>query len=213
MTSSELPIVPPKAERRPTTIERHGRTRQDDYAWLRAPNWQEVFKDTSLLDPAIRAHLDAENAYQDAVMAPTKALREALIAEMRGRIKEDDSSVPAPDGPFAYGVSYVEGAEYPRFVRRLRDGNDASETIVLDAEIEAADSDYFSVGGVSHSPDHQWLAWSRDDKGSEYYALSIRDLGTGRSARGASSTHASTRTIGRAGSSTTAWRPTPPRTP
>lgn len=158
---------------------RHGVTRSDDYAWLRAPNWQEVFKDTSLLDPAIRAHLDAENAYQEAIMAPTAALREALIAEMRGRIKEDDSSVPAPDGPFAYGVAYRQGAEYPRYVRRPRGGDDASETVILDVEAEAGAREYFSLGGVSHSTDHNWLAWSYDDKGSEFYALALRDLATG----------------------------------
>ncbi|KQT45219.1 peptidase S9 [Aureimonas sp. Leaf454] len=170
---------PPVAERRPTEDTRHGRTRRDDYAWLRAPNWQEVFKDTSILDPAIRDHLEAENAYQEAMLAPASGLKETLIGEMRGRIKEDDSSVPAPDGPFAYGVSYRQGAEYPRYVRRPRGGDDASETVILDVEKEAGAREYFSLGGVSHSTDHAWIAWSYDDKGSEYYALTLRDLSTG----------------------------------
>nr|WP_188913390.1 S9 family peptidase [Aureimonas endophytica] len=160
-------------------IETHGNRRVDDYAWLRADNWQDVFKEPSLLDPAIRAHLDAENAYQEALLAPLAPLREALVAEMRGRIKEDDSSVPAPDGPYAYGVAYKEGAEYPRFVRRPRDGGPESETVMLDGEAEAAGRSYFSLGDVAHSPDHQRIAWSRDDKGSEYYAVSVRDLATG----------------------------------
>ncbi|WP_061932068.1 S9 family peptidase [Aureimonas sp. AU22] len=169
---------PPPAVRRPVSDERHGQTRTDDYAWLRAPNWQEMFKDTSLLDPAIRAHLDAENTYARAVMGDLDGLKADLIAEMRGRIKEDDSSVPAPDGAYAYGVSYRHGAEYPRFVRRPRQGGD--ETVMLDGEAEAEGSDYFSIGGVDHSPDHRWLAWSRDDKGSEFYDLTVRDLDTGK---------------------------------
>ncbi|MBO0663530.1 S9 family peptidase [Jiella sp. MQZ9-1] len=168
----------PLPEQRPTTENRHGHERIDPYAWLRAPNWQEVFKDTAVLDPAIRTHLEAENAYQKAVMAGTEGLRAALIKEMRGKIKEDDSSVPAPDGPFAYGIAYQTGAEYPRFVRQPREGG--AETVLLDAETEAAERAYFSLGGASHSGDHRWLAWAYDDKGSEFYTLKIRDLDSGR---------------------------------
>ncbi|MFD2236387.1 S9 family peptidase [Aureimonas populi] len=175
-TDRTLPL-PPYAEMRPVEDERHGRRRRDDYAWLRAGNWQEMFKDTALLDPAIRAHLEAENAYQRAMMAGSEALSRELVAEMRARIKEDDSSVPAPDGPFAYGIAYRTGAEYPRFVRTKREGGE--ETVLLDAEKEAASRAYFALGGVSHSPDHTHLAWAHDDKGSEFYALSIRDLATG----------------------------------
>ncbi|WP_182084950.1 S9 family peptidase [Aureimonas sp. ME7] len=172
----DLP-APPSVQQRAVSDERHGITRTDEFAWLRAPNWQEMFKDTSLLDPVIRAHLDAENVYCKAVLGDLDGLKAALVAEMRGRIKEDDSSVPAPDGPYAYGVSYRHGAEYPCFVRRPREGDE--ETVILDAEREAGASDYFALGGVEHSPDHRWLAWSRDDKGSEFYAVSLRDLETG----------------------------------
>ncbi|SJZ80795.1 S9 family peptidase [Consotaella salsifontis] len=175
-SSAALP-KPPLPERRPIIDRRHGRERSDEYAWLRAHNWQDVFKDTTILDADIRAHLLAENAYQAEVMAGTENLREALVAEMRGRIKEDDSSVPAPDGPWSYGVSYVERAEYPRFFRRRREGGE--DYILLDGEKEAKARTYFQLGGISHSPDHRWLAWSHDDKGSEYFAVSIRDLETG----------------------------------
>ncbi|MBB3951534.1 S9 family peptidase [Aureimonas jatrophae] len=168
---------PPQAEIRPIESELHGERRTDDYGWMRADNWQEMFKDTSLLDPAIRRHLDAENTYADAMLGDLEPLKAKLIAEMRGRIKEDDSSVPAPDGPFRYGVAYETGAEYPRFVRGSREGGEL--TVYLDGQIEAEGRDYFSLGGVEHSPDHRWLAWSYDDKGSEFYTLAIRDLESG----------------------------------
>ncbi|MEF2546506.1 S9 family peptidase [Aurantimonas sp. E1-2-R+4] len=178
-STAELKPTPPLAERRPRTDVRHGRERSDDYAWLRADNWQDVFKDTSVLDSEIREHLIAENAYQQEVMAGTEALRGALVKEMRGRIKEDDSSVPAPEGEWAYGASFETGAEYPRFIRRPRFGTAAQETVLLDGQAEAADRAYFSLGGVSHSTNHRWLAWTCDDKGSEFYTVSIRDMETG----------------------------------
>ncbi|MBO6757768.1 MAG: S9 family peptidase [Roseibium sp.] len=169
--------TPPRAEPRPLTLEIHGIERQDEYAWLRADNWQEVMRDPSVLADDIRAYLEAENAYQDAVMAPTAELREALYAEMRGRIKEDDSSVPSPDGPYAYGLKFVTGGQHPKFVRTPRDGG--AETVLLDGDKEAEGKTYFKFGGASHSPDHKRLAWAYDDNGSEYYSLQIRDLDTG----------------------------------
>src|SRR5690606_8172525 len=96
------PLDPPHTARRTSSDTRHGITRTDEYAWLRADNWQEVFKDPSLLDQQIRGHLDAENAYQTALMADTAPLQRTLFEEMKGRIKEDDSSVPMKDGPYAY---------------------------------------------------------------------------------------------------------------
>jgi oligopeptidase B len=86
----------PRAARRPLVSSHHGIERVDDYAWLRADNWQTVMRDPGALDPEIRAHLEAENTYTKTVMADTEALQETLFAEMKGRIKEDDSSVPAP---------------------------------------------------------------------------------------------------------------------
>ncbi|MCG6123048.1 MAG: S9 family peptidase, partial [Microvirga sp.] len=136
-----------------------------------------MFHDTSLLDPAIRDYLEAENAYQEQVLGPTGGLRKTLIAEMRGRIKEDDSSVPAADGPYAYGISYQTGAEYPRFIRTPREGG--TEEILLDVPHEAGTRSYFSLGAATHSPDHARMAWSFDDKGSEFYTIAIRDLESG----------------------------------
>ncbi len=170
-------VEAPRTEKRPLTDSRHGIARNDDYAWLRADNWQDVFRDPALLSPEIRSHLEAENAYQTALMADTAELRKTLFAEMKGRIKEDDSSVPMKDGPYAYGSSFRLGGEQPRFFRTPRDGG--AERILLDGDAEAAGKAYFRIGGVDHSSDHARLLWAFDDKGSEFYSLRVRDLDSG----------------------------------
>ncbi|SCD22465.1 protease II [Brucella inopinata] len=147
----------PHAPKHPASDTRHGITRTDDYAWLRAENWQEVFRDPSVLAPEIRAHLDAENAYQAALMKDTENLQKVLFAEMRGRIKEDDSSVPAKDGPYAYGVSYRTGGEQPYFIRTPRDGG--PETILLDGDREGEGKAYFRLASADHAPNHNLLIW------------------------------------------------------
>ncbi|QPC87174.1 prolyl oligopeptidase family serine peptidase [Mesorhizobium sp. NBSH29] len=177
-TSKRFPaITPPDTEKRPVADTWHGITRVDDYAWLRADNWQEVFKDPSTLDPAIRSHLEAENAYQAAMMEETGALRKALFAEMKGRIKEDDSSIPMRDGAFAYGSSFKLGGEQPRLFRVPAEGG--SEEIILDGDHEATGKAYFRLGDADHSSDHKRLVWAYDDKGSEFYGLKVRDIESG----------------------------------
>ena len=164
----------PRAQKRPASSTRHGITVTDDYAWLKAPNWQEVMRAPDKLDPEIRAYLVAENDYTAAALAHTEALQATLFAEMKGRIKEDDSTVPAPDGPHAYFVRYREGGQHPIASRQPRAGGD--EEVLLDGDALAAGKAYFQLGGWRHSPDHRLLAWSADDKGSEFYTLRVRDL-------------------------------------
>jgi len=172
------PNRPPVARRQPHVSHHHGLALSDDYAWLRATNWQDVMRDPSRLDPDIRAYLEAENAYTEAAMAPTEGLQKKLFAEMKGRIKEDDSSVPSPDGPFAYSMRYVEGGQQPLLIRTRRDGDD--EKVLLDGNREAEGKSFFRLGGSGHSPDHRLLAWSYDDAGSEFYTVHIRDTENGR---------------------------------
>ncbi|ARQ57478.1 UNVERIFIED_ORG: oligopeptidase B [Rhizobium etli] len=174
--------TPPAAPKKPVSDTRHGITRTDDYAWLRADNWQAMFKDPSILDPEIRRHLEAENAYMNAAMEDTKPLQKVLFSEMRGRIKEDDSSVPVKDDAYAYGTSYVTGGEQPRYFRIPRDGDVADETIrmvLLDGDKEATGKAYFRLAGLDHSSDHGRGIWGYDDKGSEFFTLKVRDLSTG----------------------------------
>lgn len=162
------PVAAVKPEKR--TL--HGKTRVDPYAWLKDDNWQEVMRDPSLLGAEIKAHLDAENAYSRAAMADTQALQESLFKEMRGRIKEDDSSVPEKDGQYSYYVRYRQGGEHPVFCRYLNETQE--EQILLDADAEAADKDYYHVGGCDHSHDHRLLAYAIDQNGSEVYTIAMR---------------------------------------
>ena len=168
---------PPRAERHPRTATWHGVTLADDYAWLRAENWREVMRDPSRLDPKIRAYLTEENAYTKAALDHTEALQQTLFAEMKGRIKEDDSTVPSPDGPHAYYVRYREGGQHPIVCRQPREGG--PEQVMLDGDALAAGKPFFQLGGMAHSPNHRLLAWSADDKGSEIDTLRVRDLSTG----------------------------------
>ncbi len=168
---------PPIAEKRPLSDTRHGVERVDNYAWLRADNWQEVMRDPDLLQADIRDYLEAENTYYKELMGDTEALQEQLFEEMKGRIKQDDSSVPAPDGEFSYGIRYVEGGEQPKFIRIPRDGK--QEQVLLDGDLEARDKSYFRLASAKHSPNHTRMAWAVDDKGSEFFTMRIRDLGNG----------------------------------
>ncbi|WP_047463164.1 S9 family peptidase [Rhizobium rhizogenes] len=177
MSSFKNLPAPPAAPKKPVTDTRHGITRSDDYAWLRADNWQAMFKDTSILNPEIRAHLEAENTYMNAAMADTKELQKLLFAEMKGRIKEDDSSVPVKDGPYSYGTLFVTGGEQPHYFREARDGGDRK--LLLDGDKENEGKSYFRLSGIDHSTDHSHGIWGYDDKGSEYFTLKVRNLDTG----------------------------------
>ncbi|UPK35607.1 S9 family peptidase [Bradyrhizobium sp. 186] len=177
MTQAKTPSQPPVAPRRPHSFTRHGITVGDDYAWLKDDKWQEVLRDPAVLDPDIRKYLDEENGYTESLLGHTSPLQKTLVREMRGRIKEDDSSVPSPDGSFAYFRKFREGGQHELFGRMPRDGGDSH--IVLDGDALAKDHKYFKFGGSRHSPDHKLQAWSADTKGSEYFSIRVRDWATG----------------------------------
>jgi oligopeptidase B len=171
------PIAPPVAEKRQYGVTHHGIRREDPYHWLRAENWQHVMRDPQLLAQDIRDYLEAENAYYEAAFGkPTAELQDAIYKEIRGRMKEDDSGVPSPDGPFAYNSRMLTGKQYPLLVRTPRTGGE--ETVLLDCNEEAGEG-YFGFGGASHSPDHTLLAWAADRNGSEYFTIRFRDLASG----------------------------------
>ena len=131
---------PPVAAKKSFEMTHHGHTRNDPYAWLRDDNWQEVMRDPSVLDGDIRTYLEAENAHTATIMDPLAGAIETLFAEMKGRIKEDDSSVPLADGPWAYFQRYREGGQHPIYCRQPRDvkgdGTDAQVLFEGDKEAE-----------------------------------------------------------------------------
>jgi oligopeptidase B len=171
-------LIPPRAERRPSITTRHGLVRNDLYAWLRADNWQQVMRDPEALPHDIRDYLEAENAHTEAVMADTEALQERLFTELKGRIKEDDSTVPSSDSNYAYYVGYVAGGQHPRYCRKARDLT-GEEAVLIDGNAEARGAGFFKLGGMTHSPDHRLVAWSHDDQGSELFQIRLRDIESG----------------------------------
>jgi oligopeptidase B len=169
--TSELP-APPVAEQRPHVIERHGVRIEDPYHWLRDQSYPTID------DQDVLAYLRAENAYFEAAMTPHQPLVEELFEEMRGRIEEDDSSVPVRDGDWLYWWAFEPGAQYRAWYRRPTGGGDTQ--LIFDEPAEAEGKEYFRLGALTASPDGRWLATLVDDNGSERFKLRVRDLSTGR---------------------------------
>lgn len=161
----------PVAAVEPHTGTHHGIAITDPYHWLRDPGYPEV-SDARVLD-----YLKAENAYFEAAMAPRKALIDTLFEEMKGRIKEDESSVPQKDGDFLYWWAFDKGAQYRKWYRRPVTGG--PDQVILDEPALAEGKQYFRLGGATVSPDGRLIAYAADDDGSERFKLKVRDIATG----------------------------------
>ena len=172
MTAS---LVPPTAARRPFSLTRHGVTVEDPWAWLRDPGYPDV-KDKDVL-----AYLKAENAFFEQAMAPRKTLTDTLFAEMKGRIKEDDKSVPQKDGDYVYWRAFEIGAQYRKWYRRpvAAETDGSEDQLILDEPALAEGHEYFRLGAMSVSPDGRYLAYAIDNNGSERFEARIKDLFTG----------------------------------
>ncbi|MFT3754565.1 MAG: S9 family peptidase [Pseudoxanthomonas sp.] len=190
MTTSPLSAhaaetTPPDAAKKPHVVKApFGAQRNDDYYWLR---------DDSRKNPEMLAYLNAENAYADALLAPTKPVQEKLYEEIVARIKQDDASVPYRDRGWWYYARYETGKDYPIHARRRdRDGLDAlniqqanaagdfaDEHVLLDVNALAAGHDYYSVGDYETSPDNRILAYADDDNGRRQYTVRFKNLETG----------------------------------
>jgi oligopeptidase B len=180
---TEPAIAAPVARRETKRIEQLGRVRTDDYAWMKDDKWQEVMRDPATLRADVREHLLAENAYREAMLKPTEALQERLYREMRGRTKEDDSSVPSPDGPWEYYRRYETGAQYPIYARKPR-GAEGPEEILINVAAMAEGKAFFRVVSAQHSPDHKLYAYAVDEQGSEIYTVHVKDLANGETLTG-----------------------------
>ncbi len=156
-----MSLSPPVAKEIPHRIEKHGDVRQDPYFWLKDRENPEVVK-----------YLKEENAYVEAVLKPAKATEEKLFAEMRARVKEDDSTLPFPKGEFEYYSRFEQGKEYPIYARK----KNGQEEILLDVNVLAKGHSYFAVPFPAVSPDHQKLVYAADSQGRRFYQLNVYDI-------------------------------------
>ena len=186
-------VTPPVAAKKPSNVTHHGITLTDEYAWLRDPGYPQV------TNREVLSHLEAENAWFEARMAPHKGLADDLFSELRGRIKEADKSVPQKDGDFLYWIEFEDGAEYKKWWRRPVGAADdgSADRLILDEVALAAGKHYFRLGAISASNDGKLLAFSVDDNGSERFTARIVDLETGTLLPGRDSRHAVLAGLGR----------------
>jgi len=157
---------PPVPARHPVVRAAHGDDRIDEYAWLRNRD-----------DPAVLAHLEAENAWTETALAHVGPLRERLYTEMVGRVQQTDAGAPVRHGPYVYYTRTVEGSQYAVHCRHPRHGGE--EHVLLDENVVAGDRGYFHLGDAEVSPDHLTLAYTVDFTGAERYTLRLRSLATG----------------------------------
>ena len=158
----------PIASKRPHEITQHGKTRIDNYYWMRDRN-----------DPETMKHLRAESDYLEEITQHTKPLQEKLFSEMKARIKEDDSTVPVKRGEYFYYERDEQGKQYPIFCRK-QGSLEAEEEILLDQNQLAEGKSFCSVGAFAVSPDGNKLVYSVDYGGREIYTLHIKDLKSGK---------------------------------
>src|SRR5215203_1724657 len=158
---------PPMAEKKPKTTNIHGVTLVDDFFWPREKT-----------NPAVMAHLQAEDKYTEAVMKPTAALQEKLYNEMLSHIKQTDSNVPFRWGNYYYYTRTEEGKQYEIYCRR-KGSPDAPEEIILDENELAKGQKFMSVGTFVPSDDGNLLAYSTDNTGYRQYTLQVKNLQTG----------------------------------
>ena len=158
---------PPLAERKDTVRTLHGETVVDPFARLRDKS-----------DPDVIAHIEAENAYTVAVLAPTVPLQDEIFEEIKSRTLETDLAVPARRGAWWYTTKTEEGKSYTIWVR-MAGSADGEEQLILDENVEAEGESYFRLGNLALSADHAYVAYSVDTSGAEAYTTKIREIATG----------------------------------
>ncbi|WP_260484481.1 S9 family peptidase [Sphingomicrobium flavum] len=169
---------PPVAEQRPYSYERHGITVEDPYFWMKDQSYPTID------DEDVLSYLKQENAYFDLWKKPQEAAIEALFEEMKGRIKEDDKTVPVKDGGYVYWSEFAPGTQYRLWYRKAVTGTAADAqptdgTLIYDENKAADGLDYYRLGAFAVSPDGTKLAYATDTNGAERFTLTVRDLATG----------------------------------
>lgn len=161
---------PPRAAARPHVVASPHGERNDPYYWLR---------DDERSDPEVLGYLAAENAYKQRALAPVKPLQDKLYAEIIGRLKQDDASVPYFKNGYWYATRFEPGKEHPLIVRH-RGSREAPEEIILDGNERAAGRDYYQIGSLEISPNSKWAAFCEDFVGRRQYELRFKHLPSGR---------------------------------
>ncbi|WP_082773713.1 S9 family peptidase [Hymenobacter sp. PAMC 26628] len=168
LATGALAQTAPVAAIKPKMFTNFGITRTDNYYWLNQPE-----------SPEVLAYLNAENTYYDQQMAGTKALQQKLVDEIKGRIKEDDASVPYRDNGYYYYTRFEQGGEYPIYCRK-KGSLGAPEEVLLNANQLGQGKTYFQIGGWAVSDNNQVLAYSDDVVSRRLYSLRFKDLTTGK---------------------------------
>lgn len=167
LVSCQTSVTPPDVKQIPKELTIHGDTRIDNYYWL---NERE--------NPEVIAYLEAENNYTKTILKPTKQLQDKLFAELKGRIKESDESVPYKSNGYFYYNRFEAGKEYPIYCRK-KESLDAPEEVMLDVNTLAEGYNYFQVSGLDVSPDNKLLAYGVDTVSRRKYTIYVKNLETG----------------------------------
>ncbi|MEM7570032.1 MAG: S9 family peptidase, partial [Pseudomonadota bacterium] len=169
----DMSNAPPKPRQDRQEVGRHGYSVTDPYGWMRDPGYPQVE------DKAILSHLEDENAYFKSVMGSLDGLKATLFEELKGRISEDESSVPQRDGAFMYQWAFEPGAQYRVWKRWPAGGSEPKDSVFLSEPERAEGQEHYVLGGMAISPDDKLLALSEDTSGQERYVTRIKDLSSG----------------------------------
>jgi len=164
----------PKLRKEPTVKSCHNIDWEDDYSWVHQENILEILKDSSKLLPEVKKYLDEENEYTKKQLSETKAMQQILFDEIKARIKLDDESLPYKDKNYEYWTKVTKEGNYSKKLRRKI--GDSKIEIYWDGNIEAKEKKFFSAGDIAVSHNDELLAYSIDDKGSEYFTIFVRRI-------------------------------------
>jgi oligopeptidase B len=171
-------VKTPKAEIQAKSLTIHNSTRIDNYFWMRLTDEQKTAKNKDAQTQKVEAYLNSENEYFDKVTASTNNFQEELFEEMKGRIKEDDTSVPYFRNNYFYITRFEKGSQYPIYSRK-KENLEAKEEILFDVNKEAEGHEYFQLGGLNVSPNNTLVAFATDTVSRRQYTIQIKNLETG----------------------------------
>ena len=177
-TSMKANITPPVAEKNPKELTIHDDTRIDNYFWMRLTDEQKTAKNKDEQTQKVESYLRAENAYFDSVMSFTNDFQTSLFQEMKGRIKEDDESVPYFKNGYYYITRYETGKQYPIYSRKKGDLK-AEEEVLFNVNDEAEGYEFFQLGGLNVSADNKLVAFAVDTVSRRQYVIQVKHLETG----------------------------------